>query len=248
MRELRIGIRRHAVAPRAVIHIQFRARHHRLFVRRQWILHVARAAIRRRVHRRHGGVLLKLARLLVRVEAQVAVLHVEVQPASREQQRHNESQYEVFHSRWMLSRSLSGPYFTVESRLYFVKTSLNLSCGSACTVWPSAPVMVLAATIAFTTASSVAWIVASKSASIWSPGSICTATGLSATPAPGFAVENAMKMSPELSPEILPSRPRPSVTRLAMRFSSCGKSGASVATTTMIEPVSFLRLEPSEIS
>ena len=47
-----------------------------------------------------------------------------------------------------------------------------------------------------------------------------------------------MKISPEPSPEMLPSRPRPRVTRLAMRFIWLGSSGASVATTTMIEPVS----------
>jgi len=54
----------------------------------------------------------------------------------------------------------------------------------------------------------------------------------------GLAVENAMKMSPEPSPEKLPSRARPSAARRARRLSWVGISGASVATTMMIEPIS----------
>lgn len=46
------------------------------------------------------------------------------------------------------------PYFT--RRLYFFSTSRRRSCGRAIAVWPSRPVIVSAATIAFTTASSVA--------------------------------------------------------------------------------------------
>ena len=56
--------------------------------------------------------------------------------------------------------------------------------------------------------------------------------------APGLAVENARKMSPEPLPDVLPVRARPSVARRARRFSWCGSSGASVATTMMIEPTS----------
>ena len=54
--------------------------------------------------------------------------------------------------------------------------------------------------------------------------------------APGFAVENARKMSPEPLRGMLPVRARPSEARRARRLSWCGSSGASVATTTMIEP------------
>ena len=45
-------------------------------------------------------------------------------------------------------------------------------------------------------------------------------------------------MSPEPFPEVLPVRASPIVARRASRFSWCGSSGASVATTMMIEPVS----------
>ena len=56
-------------------------------------------------------------------------------------------------------------------------------------------------------------------------------------------------MSPEPLPETLPVRARPSEARRARRFSWCGNSGASVATTMMIEPVSCLRISvPSRIS
>jgi len=46
------------------------------------------------------------------------------------------------------------------------------------------------------------------------------------------------EMSTEPLPEMLPLRPRPRVTRRARRFSWCASSGASVATTTMMEPCS----------
>ncbi len=65
----------------------------------------------------------------------------------------------------------------------------------------------------------------------------CT-SGLPPPSAPALAVEKAMKRSPEPLPAKLPMRPRPSAARRAMRFSWCGSSGASVATTMMIEPVS----------
>ena len=45
-------------------------------------------------------------------------------------------------------------------------------------------------------------------------------------------------MSPEPLPETLPVRASPSDARRASRFNWCGSSGASVATTMMIEPVS----------
>ena len=52
------------------------------------------------------------------------------------------------------------------------------------------------------------------------------------------AVEKAMKMSPEPFPEVEPVRARPIVARRARRLSWSGNSGASVATTMMIEPTS----------
>src|SRR5260370_32547008 len=54
----------------------------------------------------------------------------------------------------------------------------------------------------------------------------------------GLAVENAMKMSPDPLPEVAPNRARPSDARRASRLVWFGSSGASVATTMMMEPVS----------
>ena len=56
---------------------------------------------------------------------------------------------------------------------------------------------------------------------------------------PVRAVEKAMKRSPDPAPAMPPMRPMPSAARRATRRSWCGRSGASVATTTMIEPWSF---------
>ena len=102
---------------------------------------------------------------------------------------------------------------------------------------PFAPVIVSAATSALTIASSVASTVAAKSgsrrplastrASVASPGSEAALR---------LAVEKATKMSPELFVAMLPMRASPSETRRAIRSSWCGITGASVATTTMIEP------------
>ena len=69
------------------------------------------------------------------------------------------------------------------------------------------PVIVSAATIALTIASSVACIVAAKSGSIRSFGSIVTLGFASGFAAPGFAVEKATKMSPDGFPPVPPSRP-----------------------------------------
>jgi hypothetical protein len=74
------------------------------------------------------------------------------------------------------------------------------------------PAMASAAIIALMVASSAASTVAAKIGSSESLGTIFTSTGFVAEEAPELAVENAMKMSPESLPEILPSRPRPSVT------------------------------------
>ena len=68
------------------------------------------------------------------------------------------------------------------------------------TVWSLMPVMVSAATMALTTASSVAWTVARKMGSSESFGSMFNVHGFPSA-APGFAVEKARKMSPEPSPE-----------------------------------------------
>src|SRR5580692_6897107 len=116
-------------------------------------------------------------------------------------------------------------------RLYFFNTVRSSSCGSAITRWLSMPVMVSAAIMALTTASSVAWMVAAKMGSILSLGSILRSTTWSGAAAPGFAVENATKMSPDPFPEILPSRPNDKETRRATRLSWWATSGASVATT-----------------
>ena len=54
--------------------------------------------------------------------------------------------------------------------------------------------------------------------------------------ASSFAVEKAMKMSPEPFEAMLPTLPRASVVRRMKRLSWCGRRGASVAATMMIEP------------
>ena len=54
-----------------------------------------------------------------------------------------------------------------------------------------------------------------------------------------LAVEKAMKMSPDPSKARPPVRPRPSPARRASRLHWSGVSGASVATTMMIEPSSL---------
>src|SRR5207249_3261486 len=104
-------------------------------------------------------------------------------------------------------------------RLYFRSAARSRSCGSAYTRMPLMPVIVSAATMALTIASSVAWIVAWKSGSIRSFGSIVTLTLASGFAAPGLAVEKATKMSPDGFPPVPPSRPTPRLARLAIRLS-----------------------------
>src|SRR6185437_2261980 len=58
------------------------------------------------------------------------------------------------------------------------------------------------------------------------------------TAAPGFAVEKETKISPEPSPDVPPTRPRPRVARLQSRSICVESSGAFVAMTMMIEPMS----------
>src|SRR6185437_14515728 len=98
-------------------------------------------------------------------------------------------------------------------------------------------------------ASSVAWIVASKIGPKDQLGSTLIVAGaggvLELSPywrgcgeAPGFAVENDMKMSPEPSPDVPPTRPNPSVARLHNRSICVESRGAFVATTMMIDPMS----------
>ena len=102
------------------------------------------------------------------------------------------------------------------------------------------PVIVRAATIALTIASSTASTVASNMPSSWSFGTNDTCCRpRSAFAAPGLAVEKARKMSPEPLPAVPPVREMPIAERAAMRLSCVGNSGASVATTTMIEPSSL---------
>ncbi len=93
---------------------------------------------------------------------------------------------------------------------------------------PVRPSIVPAATSAFTTASSVAWATASNNGESRSFG--CMATVRAAGPwstlrSPRFGVEKAMKMSPEPSLAIEPSRPSPSDGRFASRRNWCGSSG-----------------------
>jgi hypothetical protein len=66
------------------------------------------------------------------------------------------------------------------------------------------PVIVSAPNIALMIASSVACAVASNRGEISSFGSISIRATPTALPASEFAVENAMKMSPELLPEVPP--------------------------------------------
>src|SRR5262249_25107197 len=74
--------------------------------------------------------------------------------------------------------------------------SSSRSCGNANTRIESAPVIVSAASMALTIASSVAWIVAPNSASIHWLGYIVSVT-IRGSAAPGFAVEKAIMRSPE---------------------------------------------------
>ena len=87
-------------------------------------------------------------------------------------------------------------------------------------------------------ASSVACTVASKIGFIRSFGSMVKLAIPEGLAASGFAVENAMKISPEPLPAVLPMRANPMVALRANRFSWCARSGASVAITMMIEPSS----------
>ena len=82
-----------------------------------------------------------------------------------------------------------------------------------------APVVVSAASSALVIAASVACAVAWKSGEIRSFVIMRTDVTLSDDQLFEFAVENAMKMSPELLPPNPPWRPTPSDTRVAMRLS-----------------------------
>ena len=123
-------------------------------------------------------------------------------------------------------------------RLYFFSTSRRRSCGRAVTVWPSTPVMVSAPIMALTIASSVACTAASNTALSSSLGNMATFTAWPAAAASALAVEKAMKISPDPLPEVEPVRASPIVARRASRLVWCGSSGASVATTMMMDPVS----------
>src|SRR3989454_12044636 len=105
------------------------------------------------------------------------------------------------------------------SRLYLRRISRNRSCGRAYTVTSSAPVIVWAASIALMIASSVAWTVASNRGVIWSLEIMATCASPESRDARWFAVENAMKMSPDELPASPPMRPTPRAARFATRFS-----------------------------
>ncbi len=96
--------------------------------------------------------------------------------------------------------------------------------------------MVSAATSALTMASSVASTVASKNGERSPFGSHAMAVVPVSAAAPGLAVEKARKMSPDPLAAVPPRRAMPIGTRRARRSSWWGRSGAVVATTTMIEP------------
>src|SRR5262249_52607313 len=105
------------------------------------------------------------------------------------------------------------------SRLYLRSAARSASCEIASVRWPSTPVIVSAATSALMIDSSVAWTVASNTAPIRALESIETWAVSVAPAALGFAVENAMKISPDPLLETLPVRARPRVARRAIRFS-----------------------------
>jgi hypothetical protein len=89
------------------------------------------------------------------------------------------------------------------------------------------------------TASSMAWTVAANSGVSAASGRKSTRRGASPSArAAALAVEKARKMSPELCAATEPERAMPRPQRRARRLSWCGSSGASVATTPMIEPTS----------
>src|SRR5207247_7345977 len=90
------------------------------------------------------------------------------------------------------------------SRLYFRSAWRSASCEMASVLWPSTPIIVSAATSAFTIASSVACTVASNTAPMRALDIIDTCAASGAFAAPAFAVENAMKMSPDPLLETLP--------------------------------------------
>src|SRR5687768_8664156 len=103
-------------------------------------------------------------------------------------------------------------------RPYFFITSTRRGPGRPKIRMPSTPVMTEgAASIAFTTASSVASIVARNSGSIRSFGIISSLAISDAAPAPGLAVERARNKSPEPLLAQLPNLPRPIPTRRAIR-------------------------------
>src|SRR5215203_4967801 len=99
-------------------------------------------------------------------------------------------------NRWLglLRQPIHGSVY-LTNLLYFLNTSLTLSCGNAWAVLPFSPFIVSAATSALTIASSVACAVAQKSGLMRSFGSIDRfATPLSLLASFALAVENAMKI------------------------------------------------------
>src|SRR6185436_13956812 len=128
----------------------------------------------------------------------------------------------------------------LDQRPNFAIAAFSQSYGSACTVLPLMPVMVSAFINALSTDSSVASTTAwNKGLSVAvDSGETKVADSVRELAACGmlFPVENAMKMSPLVLPEVDPVRARPSDARAARRSSCRDDSGASVATTTITEP------------
>ena len=104
---------------------------------------------------------------------------------------------------------------------------------------PSLPCMSRAATSALTIASSVACTVATKSGSSSSlPSDVDCASGCAARAPPRSPSRRRRRCRPSRCRRSCPCARGRGAARRAMRFSWCGSSGASVAITTMIEPVS----------
>ena len=120
-------------------------------------------------------------------------------------------------------------------RLYLRRMSRRRSSGRAWATRPLMPLVVVAMHRALTMASCVASTVAVNRGFIRAWFSVST---LNRSPELSslFAVEKATKISPEPSAAVLPVMPTPSPARRASRLHWSASRGASVATTTMMEP------------
>src|SRR5206468_6350542 len=149
----------------------------------------------------HGAITLEILAGEMRIEA--AVLHVIAggMPRGRgrlEGQRIRERQVNDEKATRLLLASSSehqqketqAPHRRGSTRrLYLRSAARSRSCGSAYTRRPLTPVIVSAATMPLTIASSVAWMVAANRGSMRSFGNIVTVMLASGFAAPGLAVE-----------------------------------------------------------